>query len=406
MQIIEAALAFAVTMLVLSIVCSALVETIHRIFGMRQAGYRKMLGEFFDHVLKPYEPSQNKEEFQAGMSSLRCQLWTASSVKEASRPKTCRGETTTTSRKKIYHSPFDRGLSGQTTAGFMEKLGTSQVGKDIVSKVKAARGKHGDKEEEVRQAIDRTLQDIAQKFEVFGQEASASFQQRARLLSVLVAIVLAFVLHVDALDLFGTLARDSNSRAAVLATQDEALKWVKRAEAELSKVQNGGPTSPDAKTASEDIKAAMEKLRKAESHLRDLGVPIGWTENRIIQAGFWPWPSWDRCEAPYQRPTSLENGGCKDGQTKVAGIPPGVPTDLRVCLGLLLGGLLIGLGAPFWTDLIRNLTGVRDVSRKLLSADKAPDTAAAIGVGESPTPQPRTPVEAFQTAHNAKEHAA
>ena len=54
MQVIEAALAFAVTMLVLSIVSSTLVETIHRIFGMREDGYRKMLGRLFDDVLKPH----------------------------------------------------------------------------------------------------------------------------------------------------------------------------------------------------------------------------------------------------------------------------------------------------------------------------------------------------------------
>lgn len=406
MQIIEAALAFAVTMLVLSIVCSALVETIHRAFGMREAGYRKMLGELFDNVLKPYgAASQDREAFQKWMSSVRSPLGMVSSAKAPLTPTSCSEKPTTTRRKKIHDSLFQRGLSAQTTAAFMEKLGTSPLGHDIVCKVEcAARAKHGHKEEEVKKAIDRRLQDVAQKFEAFGQETSASFQQRARGLSIIVAIILAFTLHVDALDLFGTLARDSNSRAAVLATQDEALKWVKRAEAEMSKLQNGGPTLADAKTASDDIKAAMEKLRNAEAHLRDLGVPIGWTENRIVQAGFWPWPSWDRCEAPDQRPTSLENGRCKAGQRKVAGLPPGVPTDLKVCLGLLLGGLLIGLGAPFWTDVIRNVTGVRDAGRKLLSADKAPGAPAASGAGEPPTPQPRTPVEAFRTAHDAKEH--
>lgn len=409
MQIIEAALAFAVTMLVLSIVCSALVETIHRVLRLREAGYRKMLGTFFDHVLKPYGVSQERDQFQEWMSSLRHPLGLVSSAKEPPKQKTCRVEQPTW-LEKIYAWLLRRGLSGQTTAAFMEKLGTSKAGQEIVHKAAAAAGaKQGHTDDDVKKAIDRMLQDVAQKFEAFGQEASASFQQRARWLSIVVAIVLAFVLHVDALDLFGTLARDSNSRAAVLATQDDALKWVKRVEAEMAKPQNGGSTATEAKTASEDIKAAMENLKKAESHLRDLGVPIGWTENRIIQAGFWPWPSWDRCEAPNQMPTSLENGECKQGRTKVAGIPLGVPTNIKLYLGLLLGGLLIGLGAPFWIDVIRNVTGVRDASLKLLSADKPlspPAAAAAAAAGDPPMPQPRTPVEAFQTAHGAKEHAA
>ena len=172
MQIIEAALAFAVTMLVLSIVCSALVETIHRTFGMREAGYRKMLGELFDYVLTTYAQSESKEQFQARMSSFRCPLGVASSVKEP--PKF------TSPRDKAYESVATlwrgRGLSGQTTAAFMEKLGTSPIGKDLVSKVEDAAGtKMGNAEDEMKKAVDRTLQDVAQKFEAFGERQAPSF---------------------------------------------------------------------------------------------------------------------------------------------------------------------------------------------------------------------------------------
>jgi len=350
MQTIEAALAFAVTMLVLSIVCSALVETIHRTFGMREAGYRKMLGELFDYVLTTYAQSESKEQFQARMSSFRCPLGVASSVKEP--PKF------TSPRDKAYESVATlwrgRGLSGQTTAAFMEKLGTSPIGKDLVSKVEDAAGtKMGNAEDEMKKAVDRTLQDVAQKFEAFGEEASAFFQRRARILSIIVAIIVAFVLHVDAIDLFSTLLRDPNSRAAVLATQDNALKWAKRAEAEIAKLESSTPASADIKTAAED-------LRKAESDLRDLGVPIAWTDKRIQQARFWAWLSRDTCEAPGAKPTPVEHDKqCANGQTKIMRFPLGVPTDAMLYLGLLLGGLLIGLGAPFWSDVISNVTNFR-----------------------------------------------
>src|SRR5215210_1498846 len=60
MQMIEAALAFAITMLVLSLICSAFVELIHRIFSMREAGLKHMLGQMFDQVLSKYiSPSIN-----------------------------------------------------------------------------------------------------------------------------------------------------------------------------------------------------------------------------------------------------------------------------------------------------------------------------------------------------------
>ena len=62
MQIIEAALAFAITMLVLSLTCSSLVEIIHRVFAMREAGLKHMLGRIFDQVLDKYVDAPAKAQ--------------------------------------------------------------------------------------------------------------------------------------------------------------------------------------------------------------------------------------------------------------------------------------------------------------------------------------------------------
>src|SRR5204862_3951769 len=52
--LIEAALAFAITMLALSLVCSSIVEVIHRTFKLREAGLKYMLEQLFDQVLVGY----------------------------------------------------------------------------------------------------------------------------------------------------------------------------------------------------------------------------------------------------------------------------------------------------------------------------------------------------------------
>ena len=52
MEILAAALAFSITMLVLAMVVSAFVEVIHRIFSMREAGLKYMLEQMFEQVLK------------------------------------------------------------------------------------------------------------------------------------------------------------------------------------------------------------------------------------------------------------------------------------------------------------------------------------------------------------------
>jgi hypothetical protein len=59
MQIIEAALAFAITMLVLSLTCSSFVEIVHRVLSMREDGLKYMLGQMFDQVLAKYLKDEN-----------------------------------------------------------------------------------------------------------------------------------------------------------------------------------------------------------------------------------------------------------------------------------------------------------------------------------------------------------
>jgi hypothetical protein len=54
MEILSAALAFAITMLVLAMVVSAFVELIHRILSMRESGLQYMLQQTFDQVLSKY----------------------------------------------------------------------------------------------------------------------------------------------------------------------------------------------------------------------------------------------------------------------------------------------------------------------------------------------------------------
>src|ERR1700688_1528306 len=54
MPLIEAALAFAITMLALSLVVSSFVELVHRVFSMREDGLKYMLGQMFDQVLAKY----------------------------------------------------------------------------------------------------------------------------------------------------------------------------------------------------------------------------------------------------------------------------------------------------------------------------------------------------------------
>ena len=61
MPLIEAALAFAITMLALSLIVSSFVEIIHRTCKMREKGLKYMLEQLYDQVLIKYvKPSLDK----------------------------------------------------------------------------------------------------------------------------------------------------------------------------------------------------------------------------------------------------------------------------------------------------------------------------------------------------------
>jgi hypothetical protein len=419
MPLIEAALAFAITMLVLSLIVSSIVEVIHRTFKLREKGLEYMLGQLFDRVLSNYlaaGAAMTKRSFVTIMTENRAPLhgnpaqagwaswiiglpwrifrwfWTDPRVKEL--------------------SPSD----------FMERLGSSDLATAI--KVKATAGAQG-VGVQAAQAIDLALKDAAQKFDAFGKDAGLYFEARARIMSVAIAIGLAFVVHVDAVDLFTTYLRDPNARAKVIeqaqavtsqyrAAKDaaDALKQVATNMPSPAATDEQKPAAAgEQKPAAADPKAAYEEAKKKVDELKqqwtvaignvdttvkeyaDLGVPLGWTADRIKAAKIVPliWSCPDQW-------LPLE-GSCA---TDARYVWFEVPTESRAVFYLLLGGLLIGLGSPFWYDVVTKLTSLRNATQAK-TAPPAPQAPAAPAPppADADKAQPVTPVGAFDVAEKA-----
>ena len=77
-----------------------------------------------------------------------------------------------------------------------------------------------------------------------------------------------------------------------------------------------------------------------------------------------------------------------------------LPFAPDLALYLFLGGLLVGLGAPFWYNAVTGLTNIRNAARGATSAD-VQTRAAAVAAGAGTT-QPVTPVDAFKVSHAAQ----
>lgn len=337
MQWLNAALAFSITMLILSMVVSTLVETLHRLLRLRADGLETMLKQFFNEVLVPY------------LGSVATDLATARDqfVDQMMRN---RAEPHTRTARLLQ----SQRLQKIDVQQFMTRLGASHYGDALRAATQRVGG----------ELADTVLHDIAHQFEAFGQEASEHFQRRARLSSVLVALVLAWCANVNPYELLKTYLSNEQVTENVIALQQAAearfLEQTTPAAEPSVAASSAGQTTPSAQEA-------WQAANKEIEQLRDLGVPIGWTVTRLQEVGF--------------------DYFCL---FKVA-----VPTEISVrsltaMFWLLVGGVLIGLGGPFWFDAVRSLSSVRNVvGAKSVSDDS--DVAATV----APT---TTAVALFKTA--------
>jgi hypothetical protein len=353
MLALDAALAFAITMLVLTMVVTTLVETLHRLFGLREKGLAILLGNFYDRVLFSRSGGvlRGEDDRRAFIEMMTINRGPVGKAPLTNGERRLNLDSWSEDRKFLNWIWSGRRLGSLSLMAFMERLGGSEYGAQLVTQASTA-GEKG---------IEWVLKDIAQKFDAFGAEASEYFESRARLLSVIVGFTLAFAINVNALTLFDTFMRRPDLTAAVNAQADTVTR---RYEELLQKAEG---LDAAAQTTSEEARASVQQaaneVTAALQGLKTSGVPIGWNAQSIA----------DFRRSP---PMSL--------------------------LGLLLGGLLIGLGGPFWYKAVQTLTGVRAFSRRDRGAAESTTVATATtAAAPAPNQLPNTPIDAFHAALGA-----
>lgn len=444
MQILSAALAFAITMLILSMVTNVMVETIHRIWGMRTVGLRLMLGHLFDRVVAPMLGQPDA----AALAARREEFLDLMTVNRAPAGTAYRGDTTRQSdgtsvdegEEGLLRWPWrGRRLDGLSVDNFMSRLGGSSFSDEI-----RALG-NGTAAE-----VDQILADIGQKFIDFGDEASVFFQRRARLLAVVVSVLVAWFMYVQPFEIFSTFINDPKVATNVIAMQEAVTKefedWqAKQLADKLEKVAaaklalekaTGDQTQPGTDTTSEqgdgtagtdagatgdqgtadsdagsgtdqgagagdavatdeiakleqDLEDAEGEVDKALQYaadsldkLKDAGVPIGWSKDRMQAAGF-KW--WDL--TLFQVPVPVSQKGA------------------ATAFWLILGGFLVGLGGPFWYDMVKSLSAIRSVMGSGSAGADATGATTGNPVTTATATLPKTAIEHFNVSAAGRDAA-
>jgi len=366
MEWLTAILAFATTMLIFSIITTTLVETIHRLLGSRSFGLIRMLEYLYDdvigrHISADQETPEDDEElkkkqrrdFVERMILVRAPAWPV--VEDG--VETTAGDATVGSGNPLRRFlGFLRGiwfrwngasrlaqrlgvdqrrlLSHLPVVTFMERLGSSafvSVWKDKYASDPALG--------------EQVLQDIGQKFELYGQEASIFFERKARTIAVLMAVFVAWTFYVHPYDLIQTYLQRPAIATKVADLSEELLEQAKPAE--------------------------REELLKL---LQAADAPIGWTDGK------------GTCFEYFK----TEEGGC---------VFPW-PDSHKDIVWLLIGGLLVGLGAPFWAKAVRQIAEVKDAPKNVAKILK-PEVQPQAAQDQRPTPSASARSEAIQAFYVA-----
>lgn len=309
MELVDSVLAFALIMAALASLVTLLMEVFHRVLRLRAKGMEALLSQYYDEVLfKKLDLSNiNKQDVMDGVL-----------INPA--------------RKIILDSSFRIFPNW-----LIEKLMCyTEVSPDDllkrINQTKAFNELKGKTEAEIR----KTLGSIEAQYDEYSAAMSDYFKRRAKLFSLLVGILLAFAANIDGLRIYEALKVSPEIRASIISLHTSLEKSYELAQKNLDVVDSSrNPASEDNQKQIEAIKKNLEAAAEV-SKLSSMGLPIGWA--------YFP--------AKLDEDKLLINHLCE----LVDRIKSKPFDHLIWFLTVLITGLLIGLGAPFWFEVARKLT--------------------------------------------------
>jgi hypothetical protein len=393
MQWLTALLAFAVTMLIFAIIVSTLVEMVHRLFNLRAKGMQLMLENLYENVIGPHLSNKgDKTAFALSIMTNRASATDSGSALIAPMPK---AEDTLPGAGGVW--PWLKKLPGR----FVNSISNAfdfRLMTDVPVEVFTQKLANSTIVDEAAKLTEPILKDIAQKYLAYGDEIGKYFERRAKMLSVFIAFVVAWTFYVQPYRLASSYVRSPELAEKVAAmakdVSEEYKKQVDNLEAALA--------TPDADPlkAKEEIEAAIrafksevENANLKVANLQGLGVAVGWPDgSKIVKCG-------TAVDAGKVIKGEQVDGFCK---TRLLWSDDVIMPGFGETFWLLVGGLLVGLGAPFWAQAVSNLSATRGLSEKIVGIvttggsaapkSRSMPTAAGTPAAGAPTsvPPPQT----------------
>jgi len=407
MSLLNAALAFAVVMIIFSTVTTGIVEVIHQLFGLRQRVLRRSLDRLFDTVLWPLLQDALSKGLGGDMADVKSNVLNSlldnpAERKTLTKPQLVLLECDAGSvlchlrnvvkvygyclrwlahvADKVIDVFGKRGARALTPEEFLTRLARTDIGKTIISDAKTS--------------TDDVLRDILSAFDTIGQAATSYFRGRAILLAIPVSVVMALTLNIDAVRLFKSFARNPVQAEAYIKQGEAAYKEHQAQLDNLVKTQDRLNTlnTPGGNKATQ---AAMDaEFTKLKQNIDAIGVRLGELSKQDLPIGdaYFPHCAVIDIDADCAKPETIAAASVS-GFNLLNYDGTYIKNWLAWALRAIFTGFLIGLGGPFWFQTFNSLSKVRQaigVVSALRPKARAggADQATAASANAVPAPDP------------------
>lgn len=143
-----------------------------------------------------------------------------------------------------------------------------------------------------------------------------------RYITLITGLILAFVVNADLFNIYVTLSDSPATRDKIVAQSDNFNNEMQTL---LEKIEEKKDTGLE--NIEKEVGEAKKEVTTLLGHIENSGILLGWTTAKFNSAinGFWSF--------------------------------------ISKFIGLLLAGILISFGAPFWHDFIGTFTGLKNTLR-------------------------------------------
>lgn len=333
--ILQALLAFAVTMLGLATIVTLIMEFSSRISRRRGRVFGQMLDIVFEKEIWPYI----KQHYDDAPSPSEIIL---EDFKKNIQASPLEADDRFAKALSPLISFFAADRSDQLSKEeFLRRLGRSEVGSQLFEK---------------QSQVDQLVERMCLRYDELADASSEYFKTSSGIVSLIIGVALAFAVNLDGYKIISFYIANPDVAEQVSEQADtlleEQVKASKRLESALETLDDSTAGPVDAKQAAkqdlQEAQAVLAKAREQVGTLAVLDVPVGWSQ----------FPYCAQPSAPSQAsPGSVQRSArCKQADELDT-------TDSAYLAGMLLPwifttaltGFLIGLGGPFWFDAVQGL---------------------------------------------------